>query len=252
MPNNSIKYKENYLNSVIFRVDFERRLELEDTIKPTELQKAIIELLPRFKENSAREIFLDVSTNEKTEKTTPIWTFSNKEEDLIVNLTSKNIDIELKNYIDFENYKQKIEIIFNAFQRIYKPLIKRFGLRYINQIHLDEGHPLEWAGFINTSLTSDIDNFIDVKSDISRAMTQIIFNKTDYKVNFQYGIFNPDYPNKISKKDFILDFDCFTENIESDKIFKYLDIFNEEITCLFEKSIEEGLRSEMGKQNELS
>ena len=69
-------------------------------------------------------------------------------------------------------------------------------------------------------------------------------------MNFNYGLYNSEFPNKISRKDFVLDYDCYTANIEKKDSYEYLNKFHEKINEEFEKSIEEGLRKEMEGENE--
>jgi len=154
-------------------------------------------------------------------------------------------------YEDFDTFKIIIEKILTPFLKHYNPNIKRLGLRYVNEIKIKKGHPFEWKDLINPSLTANIDKFLDNKSELSRAMSQLIINKGYYNITFSYGMFNSEYPSKISRKEFILDYDCYTFEIENNnEINKELDIFNNEINKLFEKSINDGLRKILELSNE--
>ncbi len=71
-----------------------------------------------------------------------------------------------------------------------------------------------------------------------------------YNLKFQFGLFNSEYPNPISRKEFVLDYDCST-NEETDilEIFDKAKEFNKKIHEWFEKSIQDGLRDIMGVVN---
>ncbi|MDA3822246.1 MAG: TIGR04255 family protein, partial [Bacteroidales bacterium] len=61
---------------------------------------------------------------------------------------------------------------------------------------------------------------------------------------------NSEYPAKISRKEFIIDIDCYSNFIETNGIIATLDIFNTEAKNLFEKSIKRKLREKMGIIND--
>ena len=81
-------------------------------------------------------------------------------------------------------------------------------------------------------------------------MSQAILNYDDYRVNFNYGMFNSEFPAKISRKEFILDFDFYTEYVEQETIIPLIKKFNKEAAIMFEKCIKDGLRKKMGEIDE--
>ena len=66
-------------------------------------------------------------------------------------------------------------------------------------------------------------------------------------LNFRYGLFNPQHPNKLLDKSFALDYDCYTEEpIEvADSMLRCVEKGHDAIQMLFESSITETLRKEM-------
>jgi len=69
----------------------------------------------------------------------------------------------------------------------------------------------------------------------------------DVKVNFNYGLFNEYFPAPISKDEFILDFDAFTDSPRKfEECASLLEGFNKVIAIYFERSITDDLREEMG------
>ena len=96
---------------------------------------------------------------------------------------------------------------------------------------------------INDCLISNID-FLENKNQIKRTIDILELSLDDeVTLNFRWGIYNSLYPSEVSKKEFLLDFDCFTRvQIESDQVIGKLDIFNSIITGYFEKSIEDKFR----------
>lgn len=81
-------------------------------------------------------------------------------------------------------------------------------------------------------------------------MSQYVVNKGDCSVLFNFGIFNREFPAKISRREYILDYDCFSSDVDRNKIIEQLRRYNLFILELFEHSIKEQLRSEMGSRRE--
>ena len=69
----------------------------------------------------------------------------------------------------------------------------------------------------------------------------------DFYVRFQYGMFNSEHPNPIARKEFVLDFDCYTKDEQDlSDVLTLLDRFHEKIKEMFEYSILNDLRQIMG------
>ncbi|MDR3222248.1 MAG: TIGR04255 family protein [Methanobrevibacter sp.] len=111
------------------------------------------------------------------------------------------------NYNTFDEFSKTIELILKALSDYPIKKIKYIGLRYINQINLDDGKLNDWDDSINKDLHVITPNFVDSKN-ILRSMHSLEFKEQDYYIQFNFGQFNSVYPNPISKKEFILDYTC--------------------------------------------
>lgn len=70
-------------------------------------------------------------------------------------------------------------------------------------------------------------------------------------MQFQYGMYNTDFPAPIKNKLYILDIDAYTQGLLTfDDIQSRLDKFHDAIEDLFEKVITNELRKVMGVVNE--
>jgi len=156
--------------------------------------------------------------------------------------------VECNKYGVFETFKEDVMHVFDAFQAVYKPIdLKRMGLRYVNEIKFSEGNPFDWSNFISDSLLCPLNSFPDNQKRIARSMTQTIFSRIDHLLRFSCGMFNKsEFPSPISRKEFILDYDCFTEEVTGGDIGKFLEIFHLDIQTMFENSIKDSLRTTMG------
>ena len=244
------RYQKIFLSNVVFKLDFptlsdygpEKTGEFQKLVKKDfqilEEQK-VIKIEHKFKE--AKEI--EAKTTE-----IPKWAFFNKTKTRIISFEFDNIIVEFKEYTHFEDFLKIIDMVTKSLFELFPSIVStRLGLRYINQINLEEKHPFEWDNLLNKSLLDSM-NFISDKEDMSRYITLIELNKEDYRLRFQYGIANSLYPSPIIRKEFVLDYDCFTfESLEkTEEILGKVKEFNEVISNMFEKSIEDGLRKIMG------
>jgi uncharacterized protein (TIGR04255 family) len=56
---------------------------------------------------------------------------------------------------------------------------------------------------------------------------------------------NDEFPNPITRKEFILDYDCFSHDVEYTEVINKLSDFHNNIQEMFENSIEDKLRKQM-------
>ncbi len=125
--------------------------------------------------------------------------------------------------------------------------LDRVGLRYINRIVLPSGHPLDWDGYIDRKLTAATLEVPGPGSpSLARSMHTIFWHEDDYRIKFQFGIHNSDFPNPVAKREFILDYDCFSVGpVDAADAPNCLVSYNKLIESLFEQSIGDKLREDM-------
>ncbi|MBT4121877.1 TIGR04255 family protein [bacterium] len=237
-------YTKNFLTDVIFKVDFPVILDLQDS-PPKEFQNAIKEEYPILEPFQQFSFMMDKESEEPPQNLNrTIWKFMSKDKNRSIELSYQSLIIVFKDYQSYEDFREIIEKIMAIFNELYKNVIvDRIGLRYINQIELEEEDIFNWGDYINDCLISNID-FLENKNQIKRTIDILELSLDDeVTLNFRWGIYNSLYPSEVSKKEFLLDFDCFTRvQIESDQVIGKLDIFNSIITGYFEKSIEDKFR----------
>lgn len=245
-----ICYEKNYIKSVIFRIDYAFISNIR-TIIPEEFLIKVIEKFPKFetKEIITQTINVkELKTVSSSQNNFNNFEFSTEDNNKKMVISANYFTMEYKIYEEFNEFKTSVEMAFNALKDLgYILDINRVGLRYINEIILEKGNPFQWDGIINESLICGTNNFPNL-SNISRKMTQVNFNYEDDFVNFYYGIANSEYPAKISKKEFVLDYDCSTKIIKPNEVLNKLESFHTIIQELFEFSIGEELRKEMGEK----
>jgi uncharacterized protein (TIGR04255 family) len=252
-----MRYKSNYLSLVIFRIDFAPIPELQLTTRPA-LSERIGDLFPKL--TAIPSLQLSVSFNpggsEVNQQAASI-TYQHRKADAdfpVVTLASNFLSIEYGKdaYGSFAPFKNEVVSIVALLQGLYASLsIKRLGLRYINEITAGHGNGLEWNGLINPDLITSIKAAIPKKMRLSRSMHQVQAFDDDLGVLLHYGIFNPDYPGEIARRQFLIDIDSFkTGEIQVGEIVANLTTLNERCEQIFEESIDGGLREKMGEFHE--
>ena len=245
-----IAYRKNFLAEVIVRVDFPQDIKHIASSLPPKIAAVAKQNFPILEPRQAVEKNIQVSGKSfaSHEKEFMEWHFHGVDRGKTLAFTPRAFYITYKQYQKYEGLKTEFKEILDSFFDIFSDSIpSRLGLRYINSIDVQNGNPLDWAGLLNDKLIY-LFQFPDKPTDLSRVFHNIEFALDDFNIRYQFGMHNPDYPARIRKKVFILDFDAYYQGpIDCNDIMGMLDKFHQEIQILFEKSITEDLR---GKMNE--
>ena len=251
MTNNTnqiIKYRRNFLSNVVIKIDFSPVTRFSDS-RPDDIINALKQTYS-FHQGQQISAQINIKTGARIETGIPVWRFQSPDASVDIELTQNSLVLNCTKYISFENLREHMTAITSLLEKDVS-LISRLGLRYINQIDLDEADPTNWGQYIDDSLIHPIESWCsDSKNRLARIMSQIVINEDDFSLNFNYGIYNPIFPNTILQKQYILDYDCYGKNIR----FKDLDLFlykyNARISLAFERSIKDALRDKMEKIHE--
>ncbi|MBU1110147.1 TIGR04255 family protein [Patescibacteria group bacterium] len=242
-----IQYKKNFLTDVIFRIDFPVILDIAENT-PKGFQNKILNDFPvlepiqQFGVKIERKgSNIDTFTADKT-----TWRFSSPDKNYLTELDAEFLAVVCKKYSNFTDFKNTVSKILKSFVQLYPKLelaINRLGLRYINQIQLEESDFFGWQSYLNKSLITNLD-FFENKNDLRRAMQVYeIMLEDDVNMNLKCGIFNSSFPAPVNKKEFILDYDCYTKTqLSRDQVIDKLTKFNEIAGKYFERSINDSLR----------
>ncbi|MBP6740964.1 MAG: TIGR04255 family protein [Leptospiraceae bacterium] len=242
-----ICYEKNFLTDVIFRIDFSPILSLQSSLNK-EFINSIEERFKRIEQQQTIEIQATVGTDSKligNEFNFFIWKVYDINSDNYVSLSHKHLSIVTNRYTNFDAFYENINFILKNFRKFYGNdlNINRIGMRYINKILMNSDNQFGWNKYLHDSLTQFIDNFIGNKNALTRSLTQMHYKlNDDDNMIFTYGIYNSDFPSVISKKEFILDYDCFTRFAENRDELKIIIDFHKQVQLFFEQSITEDLR----------
>ena len=245
------KYRTPFLKEVIVRLDYSYPITQLIKTLPDKLKTILALLFPisEPKEFVGRELVISRDVKEKfVEGTT--WIFHSMDRQKTLLIDRENVNISYKTFDSFDVLKQDflpiVGVLFESFKDFQG---KRLGLRYINEIRLDENNVLDWSEYLDEKLLTYLE-FPEDPNLICRAFNNLELNYGDLILKFQYGIHNSDYPARIRKKTFILDYDAFSLGLQNlEDIAQNLDKLNDAIHEVFEQSIRDGLRNKMGVES---
>ncbi len=246
-----ITYKRNFLDKVIVKIDFQPINSILSELN-IDLSKKALELFP-ISEPKKELIGIKFQLSAKDVKREELgkkaeWRFHGKNREKLLCISSDAIYIEYKQYesskILKRDFYEIIEVLFKTYRDIQ---VNRSGLRYINNIELDEKNLMEWEKYLNPNLLA-IFNIPTERDKISRAFHMLEINYDIMNIRFQYGMHNPDFPAPIRKKIFLLDYDAFLQELQPEnEIKEIIDKFHIKIGELFEICITDSLRELMNK-----
>ena len=244
------EYPNHMLDQVIFQIKFYPLLKLYSDAPEvaSDFQQVVINEFPELNIKQSRKVSLKLGSTGlpvggEANKPHLIWNFKN-DNGKFINLSGDDLSLTYPGnvYTTFKPFLEDIKLALSGLKLYNLPKIKSIGLRYINQIDLEDDSNLD--GFINPKLhllSSDSDN-----ENVIQSISRIEYNIDKFFLSFQYGLFNPKYPEYDSKKDFILDYDCILNGAPADNLEDCLNEMNNIIYTKFESSIGDKLRIKMG------
>ena len=249
-----MEYRKNYLTSVVVRIDLASSITGIEKGLQKGLTNKILEVFPLMEPKQVQIIQSIFKAGASQIENVParkvtIWNYHGRDREKTVSIGENYLYIEYKKYEGYQNLKKEFLDTLNDLVKCYPEIqISRFGLRYTNNIELNEANPTDWGNYISNNLLS-IFKVADKKDTITRAFQLLSINKDDMNLNFQYGMHNPDFPANIKKKIFILDIDAYCYGAQTEnEIKEKIDLFYNHIQKYFESSIKPGLRKLMNNE----
>lgn len=243
-PNPAVK-------QVIFQIRYPNLFFLEDKIGDFQLE--IMNDFPRSELINRTELFFATtgpdSNSDQIEKDnrkkggTKIWNFTN-DKGVTLNVTTNSLDISSLTHKTYNNegsdykFRDIIKKIVDSFLKVTKiPTIFRIGLRYIDEIPIENGTNEEYNRYVNSAFNTGRFGI----NDASLIQYVIKTKINDIEFNFKEQFINSD--NKI----IIFDFDGFKTNIDSSFYLTVADDIHTLISSEFEKTIKKPIIEYMNK-----
>lgn len=246
-------YTRNFLGQVITKIDFINPLKgIESNLAPT-LTKKILEKFPIAEPRTAINYELQFTSEEAdsstaTQTRSKQWLFHGRNREKSFSLTSNSVILGYSKYKSFEELSSEFLDIITVLLVNYKEAQPSFlGLRYVNNINLNETEPLDWTELLHKKMLSILDfPPDDAKTRIVRAFSVLEMNFDTFNLRYQFGMPNIDYPALIRQKHFVLDLDAYYQgNFDATELASKLEEFHATIQKYFEFSITDRLREQM-------
>lgn len=252
----AIKYTNSLISQVICRIDFLDIMTNGDIFDVSVISEITKNFTRKEMDQVIRFNFVNVTdSNDRAESTlsnktiTGIQqTYTTPDGENKIILSNKFLVAEFNNYVSFEDLSEKIKSIITAIYRKNKITSERIGLRFVNMFDAEKMRVLKkwFIPQIANALSPIIDPHNNELIPI-RSMHLAEYRSESLIINFRFGLYNKAYPNKITSDDFVLDFDCFTnEGYQSSRdILNCIETSHDRIQYLFENSITDALRKVM-------
>jgi uncharacterized protein (TIGR04255 family) len=241
----------NFLDEVLFGVQFKEEVESKEELVNA-LHKRLKDIFPVKLLGMHNVLETNIISPERIEQKQRILVLPNFQDDgktkQLFCPQPKVLTIRQLKYTSFDEFYKILKQTIDAFEQVYlnNTAVQQVSLQYINRIELS-GYALDWKKLIKNELISLL-NFPREKDEIARAMNLLELTREGYNVRFQSGIFNRDYPHPVVKREFILDYACYsTEECQIKQVLGLADKYHTEIKLIFNDSILKALKQRLGE-----
>lgn len=190
-----IQYRSNFITEVIARVDFLSPIHEVNQSLPRQISDLVIKNYPIPEPQPLVEHRVHISLKDaevqKESLDAKEWKFFGSDRSKFLSIRPDAIILKYTKYFRFDPLRDEflhvVEKFFSYFQAAQG---RRLGLRYINNIRVDDGSPTSWDKFIKPNLLCIFKGNKE-KELISRAFHNLELNYGDFNLRFQYGMHNP-------------------------------------------------------------
>ena len=243
-----MKYTKNSLNEVIFHLKFSPLSKIYSNKKEavSEFQKHVKKEFPEISFEKKKKIKYNIDNSGKLEEFESnedylTWIFRNNKKEIQLNGKEIILIHDGEIYSSFESYMKDVDLIIKGLEKYGLESVNSIGLRYINQIKIDDETKINQ--YFNPNLHLSTEEF--KKEEFVESITKTDLVIDEYDLIFKYGRFNPDYPNRTSKKDVILDYDCI---LDYDEELEYVPVNLAKMHNIIQKRFENDITQDFQKK----
>jgi uncharacterized protein (TIGR04255 family) len=225
------RFEKNLIKTAVCELRFPALLEYE-TKRPVELQRELRKDFPLYDRQQA------VSVNSPDKEVRHL--LRSRTGEWLVSFRPWSIALETSRYTQFEEFAKKLETVLEKSKSFLDTdFFTRIGLRYINEVHIENGNP---DGWIRDELISPLVR--GVYGRVDRFLQEVRGTTKSGKYTFRHGIVG----TEDDKRDlYTIDFDFYSENVELDAVLRTVSEFNVESFRFFLWAIGPKARERLGK-----
>ena len=187
-------YDSNFLEQVICRIDFQP-IEIGGL---KEFSDAIKTEFPIVEQTDYTDHTINVDipsgTTQKTTANYIIWTYSQKNKKMRIEISDRYLIIVHDKYKSFEDLTKGIEIASKFIDKFQIKSINRMGLRYKNVMDSKDIKLAKLHEYINRNLVGVYNFALELQKAPSRAMGQLTLREEDCEIKLNFAIWNMDNP----------------------------------------------------------
>jgi uncharacterized protein (TIGR04255 family) len=211
-----IRFEKNFIKTAVCELRFPALLEFE-TKPPVQLQRELREDFPNYQ----RQLVPIPNTQESETR----HILRSKKGDWLVSFKSASIALETTKYTHFEDFFEQLAMVVKKSTPLLDTdFFTRVGLRYINEIRIEDGTPEGWIRDELISATKNVYGPLDRFVQEVRGLTPF------GKYTFRHGIAGPE---EDKRNLYTIDFDFYEENVELDRVMSLVSEFNHQSLKFF-------------------
>ncbi len=210
-------FNRNFLDTVIIELRYPTYLRLKEK-EPLDISEAIRERFPRYDRENEMQMTLLGTTDPS-----PVYKFTTKAKDLVINISTSQLALSTNKYNSFENFSSHVEfLIERAIPHVDTTFFTRVGLRYINMVAGIQGTGRDILEWINHDLVSPVaGGEIGTIDNMKNELTGRLTGGAGY--TFRYGL----SPASNEGRRFVLDWDYFKEDVDVTDCMELLKEFHD-------------------------
>jgi uncharacterized protein (TIGR04255 family) len=246
-----MNYATNHLEQVILRVDFEPIAALITQARP-ELSNRLAATHPTFAMIPVTQLNFQFGAVAGMNQQVIANNFQHRSEDGSSTIVFSHNFFSLE-YVRYLNGTQLLGDLATFVEHLTQlhgnAAVTRVGLRYVNNIKLENGAAQDWDTLIAQPLIDSVKASLEPGVRVARSIHQAETFNDDVRLIFHYGFLNPDYPAEMVRREFLLDLDAVhVGQTQLANVHQCCAQLNAACEAKFEASIADGLRQLMGVQ----
>lgn len=249
-----VLYTNNPLAAVICQIRFPAILKIDSEI-PSNFQERIRGFFPLLSEEEEilsnempPELLQFLKTNRPRNITRRVWKFLSEDQKWTLSLTRDFVSLSTEEYTRWEEFREKLELIFQALQEEYHPsFITRTGLRYQDLIIRSKLglENAKWAELLKEHIAAEywVEPLANAIQEVSHVVLVEFPEEKKWKLGLRHGTARREGVDEIG---YMIDSDFYTdEKTEATDVLDRLNFFNRMAGRLFRWCITDRLHEAM-------
>ena len=211
-------FKKNFLETVVIELRYPTYLRLNEG-EPLQISESIRGEFPLYEQSSEMQV-----TPLGTTKPHPVYKFTTRQEDPVLEISASNIVLATQRYRSFDVFSSHIDyLIKNVIPHLDTTFFTRIGLRYMNKVSGIQQGGTDVLDWINNSLIApvaggEIGTISNMKSELTGQFDEGYYT-------FRFGLSPPSHQS--NERSFLLDWDYYREDVEVQECLEYLKAFHD-------------------------